>query len=133
MMPIDWSGKKEVSLYESRTFYKLSSTQLFWLLRHCFSIFWSLFRHLCELHRVPKDNFITGQLNTVRKGSLDKEKIFCVRREVNYEREEGDLPKTLTAMYISIQNFYSARTKKLFKKTVSTFIRLLILELNLLN
>ena len=51
--------------------------------------------------------------------------MFCVLREVNYEREETDLPKTLTEMYMSIQTFYSARTKKLFKKTASTLIRLI--------
>ena len=59
--------------------------------------------------------------------------MFCALREVNYEREESDFPKTLTVMYMSIQTFYSARTKKLFKKTASTLIRLLILELNLLQ
>ena len=98
-----------------------------------FLFFLSLFRQFCELHRVPKDYFITGQLNTVRWGTLDKENMFCVLREVNYEREETDLPKTLTEMYMSIQTFYSARTKKLFKKTAFTLIRLLILELNLLQ
>ena len=78
-----------------------------------------------------------GQEKTIFKysslGTLDKEDIFCVLREVNYDRKESDLPKTLTAKYISIQTFYSARTQKLFKKTASTFIRLLILELKLLN
>ena len=133
-MPIDWSGKKQVSLYESRNVCKLSSTQLFWLLGHCFSIFLILVPAVLRATQGTKGLLYNW---TIKYGSLGnfryKENMFCVLREVNYEREETDLPKTLTEMYMSIQTFYSARTQNLFKKTASTLIRLLILELNLLQ
>ena len=92
-MPIYWSRKEGVSLKESRTFLQAIFNSTVLITSPLFFYFLILTPAFLRATQGTKGQLFHWAIKYGSLGTLDKEDIFCVLREVNYERKESDLPK----------------------------------------